>query len=137
MSTHISGHCLCDHVTYTYEGEVGPANLCHCEDCRRCTGSAYNVGVRLETAAFRITRGAPKGYTKAGDSGTLLTRWFCPHFGSPLYTTSPKHPEFLYAKAGTLDDPSVVNVERQCWLDSAVPWRHIDPNLPGFAKGFA
>lgn len=131
----VTGHCLCGQVTYIYLGEVGPANLCHCEDCRRCTGSAFNVGVRLTAAAFRITRGAPKGYTKAGDSGTPLTRWFCPDCGSPLYTTSPKHPEFIYVKAGTLDNPAIVHVERQIWLDSAVPWRHVDRDLMGFSRG--
>lgn len=131
----VSGHCLCGQVSYTYTGEVGPANLCHCTDCRRCTGSAFNVGVRLTAAGFRISRGAPKGYTKAGDSGVPLTRWFCADCGSPLYTTSPKHPEVLYVKAGTLDDPSVVHVERQIWLDSAVPWRHIASALPAYAKG--
>lgn len=131
----VTGHCLCSQVTYSYDGEVGPANLCHCEDCRRCTGSAFNVGVRLRAAAFQITSGVPKSFTKAGDSGTLLTRWFCSDCGSPLFTTSPKHPAFLYVKAGTLDDPSIVRVERQIWLASAVPWRYIDPHLPGFLSG--
>lgn len=125
MSERIRGHCLCGRITYEYAGIVGPANVCHCEDCRRCTGSAFNVGVRFEAAAFRIASGSVKGYTKAGDSGTRITRHFCPNCGSPIYTASPGHPEFVYVKAGTLDDPSVVRVVRQIWVDSAVPWRHI------------
>lgn len=132
----ITGHCLCGQLTYEYQGTVGPANLCHCEDCRRCTGSAFNVGVQLETAAFRITHGTLKSHTKSGESGTALTRYFCPECGSPIYTASPKHPESLYVKAGSLDDPSVVHVARQIWLDSAVPWRHIDPELPAFLRGY-
>jgi len=53
----------------------------------------------------------------------------------PPYTASARHPEVIYVKAGTLDDPCIVRLQRQIWLDSAVPWRQIDPDLPGFAKG--
>ena len=65
----LRGHCLCGYVRYEYVGLVGPATYCHCEDCRRCTGSAFNVGVRLETAALRMLGGQPKGHTRRGESG--------------------------------------------------------------------
>ena len=131
----VRGRCLCGNVVYEYDGVVGPASYCHCEDCRRCTGSAFNVGVRFERAALRIVRGAVKGFTKRADSGTELTRHFCPECGSPIYTASPKHPEHVYVKAGTLDDPTIVAPVRQAWLTSAVPWSRIAPELPAFAKG--
>lgn len=130
----IHGHCLCGHVAYEYDGVVGPANYCHCEDCRRCTGSAFNIGVRLERARFRVTRGSPKGFAKRGDSGSELTRHFCPECGSPLFTSSPKHAEHIYVKAGSLDDPTLVAPTHQNWLVSAVPWSRIDPALPRFSR---
>ena len=129
------GHCLCGHVRYEYDGPVGPANYCHCEDCRRCTGSAFNIGVRFEAARLRFVSGAPKGFTKRGDSGNELTRHFCPQCGSPIFTSSPRHPEFVYVKAGTLDDPTLVEPGSQIWVDSSVPWSRIDPRLPSHAKG--
>jgi hypothetical protein len=135
MPSILSGRCLCGHVTYECAGSAGPANYCHCEDCRRCTGSAFNLGVRLRLADFRITSGHPKGFTKRGDSGRELTRHFCPECGSPLFTSAPKHPEYIYVKAGTLDDPSLVKPTHQNWTASAVPWSRIDSNLSSFAKG--
>jgi hypothetical protein len=131
----VRGRCLCGQVVYEYEGTPGPATYCHCEDCRRCTGSAFNVGVRLERAAFRIVRGAPKAFTKRGDSGDELTRHFCADCGSPLYTSAPKHAEHVYVKAGTLDDPSLVAPSRQIWLGSAVAWREIGRDLATSVKG--
>lgn len=89
MADVIRGGCLCGRVRYEYTGDVGPANYCHCSDCRRCTGSAYNIGVRLTAAQFTITSGSPKGYTKRGESGGELTRHFCGECGSPLFTSSP------------------------------------------------
>lgn len=135
MPSTVHGRCLCGHVVYEYRGAVGPANYCHCEDCRGCTGSAFNIGVRLERAAFHITSGCPKGFTKRGDSGNELTRHFCPQCGSPIYTSSPQHKQHVYVKASTLDDPTIVKPVRQKWVASAVSWSQVDPRIPSFAKG--
>jgi hypothetical protein len=131
----VYGRCLCHHISYEYTGDVGPANYCHCEDCRRCTGSAFNIGVRFELAGFRILSGSTRGFTKRGDSGAELTRHFCPNCGSPIFTSSPKHPGYIYVKAGTLDDPAVVRPTHQSWVGSAVSWSQIDPGIASFAKG--
>jgi hypothetical protein len=81
-------------------------------------------------SGFRIIAGSPRGFTKQADSGNPLTRYFCPECGSPLYTV-PVHPEVLYVKAGTLDDPRLVQPRRQNWMRSRVSWTTIDPELPG------
>ena len=135
MSGAVMGGCLCGSVRYQCEGELGPANYCYCEDCRRCTGSAFNIGVRVETRQFRIVRGSPRAFTKIGESGNSLTRHFCPECGSPLYTTSPVHPDVLYVKAGCIDDPGIVHPTHQIWMNSMVAWANIGPDLPGFPKG--
>jgi len=122
-------------VLYQYSGPVGPANYCHCEDCRRCTGSAFNIGVRLEAEGFRVASGTTSGFTKRADSGSELTRHFCPQCGSPIFTSSPKHPEYVYVKGGTLDDPTVVKPTHQNWVASAVSWSEIDRDIESFTKG--
>jgi hypothetical protein len=134
MSGKLTGHCLCGAVKYECAAVAGPAGYCHCEDCRRCTGSAFNVSVRLDAAAFRLAGGRLGRYTKRGDSGAELTRHFCVNCGSPIYTSSPGHPESVFVKAGTLDDPALVRPAHQAWVGSAVPWSRIDPALPSFEK---
>lgn len=127
----VTGGCLCGAVRYAHDGPVGPANCCHCADCRRCTGGPFGISIRVEIARFRITEGAPRGFTKTADSGNPLTRHFCGDCGSPIYTAAPRHPEHVYVKAGSLDDPALVRVEREAWTQSRVPWGRIDPALPG------
>jgi hypothetical protein len=131
----VTGGCLCGAIRYAYEGPIGPAAYCHCTDCRRVTGSAFNVSVRFERASLRIEKGEPKAFTKRADSGNLLTRSFCGECGSPLFTTSPAHPEHAFVKAGSLDEPTVVAPTAQSWVDSAVAWSAIAPGLPAFARG--
>jgi hypothetical protein len=135
MSQTVGGGCLCGSIRYEYDGEIGPANYCHCADCRRCTGSAFSIGVRVAAPRFRVVKGRPKGFTKAGDSGSELTRHFCPECGSPLYTSSPRHAEFLFLKAGSLDDPRLVRPTHQNWIISRVGWAEIGIGLPGYTQG--
>ena len=130
-----TGGCLCGAIRFEYSGDVGAAGYCHCEDCRRVTGSAFNVGVGMQLDAFTLTQGKTNSFTKTADSGNELTRHFCGNCGSPLYTASPRHPEVIYVKAGVIDDPSVVKPADQAWLRSAVEWAHIPADIPGREKG--
>jgi hypothetical protein len=134
MDMPTTGGCLCGAVRYEYTGTLGAASYCHCRDCQHVTGSAFNVGVRFELARFRVVRGAVREYSKRADSGNVLTRAFCGDCGSPLFTSSPAHPEHIYVKGGSLDDTSVVAPAHQSWLDSAVPWAQIDPAIPGYRR---
>lgn len=131
----ITGHCLCGSVAYEYEGPIGPAGYCHCDDCRRRSGSAFGISVMLEAAKLRIVRGYPKSFTKRGDSGAEVVRSFCAECGSALFTTSAKSPLHVYVQAGSLNDPSVVEPAQQSWTRSAVSWAAIDPALPSFERG--
>jgi hypothetical protein len=51
-----------------------------------------------------------------------------------LYTTSPVHPDALYVKAGSMDDPRIVHATHQIWMSSMVTWSIISPDLPAFPK---
>lgn len=134
MPRTITGGCLCGHIRFVYDGEPGPAGYCHCTDCRRVTGSAFNVSVPLELARLTLSVGTPKAYKRLADSGNELTRYFCPECGSPLYTASPVHPDTVYVKAGAFDDPDVVKPAIVKWNRSRVAWSVIDPALPAHEK---
>ncbi len=134
MGGTITGGCLCGAVRFAYDGEPGLAAYCHCTDCRRVTGSAFNVSVPLELAGLRIS-GTPKAFTKRADSGMPLARYFCADCGAPLYTASPAHPEIVYVKAGALDDPDLVKPHHQSWTRSKVAWAIIPDGLPAHARG--
>ena len=130
----VTGGCLCGAVRYEYSGEVGPAGYCHCQDCRRTSGSAFGVSVRAEAARFRIVAGVPKTFTKTADSGRPVTRCFCPDCGSPLYTLPPAHPEIVFIKAGSLDNPELVRPNRQAWTISRVDGADIDSGVDSYER---
>ena len=102
----------------------------------RMTGDRHRAmivrSVRVAAAGFSIARGTPKSFIKQGDSGRPVTRFFCGDCGSPLYTLPPLHPEVVFIKAGSLDDPTLVVPDRQAWTRSRVTWAEIDPAIASY-----
>ncbi|MEH2513703.1 hypothetical protein V1291_005057 [Nitrobacteraceae bacterium AZCC 1564] len=128
----ILGGCLCGAVRFAVAGNLASAAYCHCADCRKCTGSAFNVSVPVAVQDFELLSGQTNGFTKIADSGRELTRHFCPGCGSPLFTSSPRHPDRIYVKAGSFDDPSLIAPAYQSWVNSSVAWAKIPADLPSF-----
>jgi hypothetical protein len=129
-----TGGCLCRKCTYTISGPIEPAGICHCADCRKVTGSPYGVSFRVLKNRFSLS-GNPAAHAKSADSGTVLTRYFCPNCGSPLFTASEENLDAIFVKAGTLDQPEHVQIERQAWVSSRVSWAAIPTGIATYQKG--
>ncbi len=126
MNDHFEASCLCGGIKLSYSGEIGPANYCHCEDCRRVTGSAYNIGVRVERKNLKVTTNSElKVYAYVGGGGREIQRCFCGTCGSPIFTLHPAKPEFAWVKAGIINDPTVVKPAYENWTNDKVPWAEI------------
>ncbi|MHC4152933.1 MAG: GFA family protein, partial [Planctomycetota bacterium] len=69
------------------------------------------------------------------DSGRKITRQFCPECGSPLFTRAEVCPDLVFIKAGSLDEPELIEPSYQTWTEREVPWAHINPALPAYPKG--
>ena len=69
----ISGSCLCGGVRFEIEKAVGPVEICHCNRCRKTTGSASlpAIGVMTERDLPGIVADAIKA---ARDRGAELAQ---------------------------------------------------------------
>jgi hypothetical protein len=101
MSEHFEASCLCGGITLSYTGSIGPANYCHCEDCRRANGSAFNIGVRVERKDLKVEAISDlRRYKYVSGSGKEIERCFCGKCGSPIFTLHPAMPDYAWVKAG-------------------------------------
>ncbi|TIT98114.1 MAG: GFA family protein, partial [Mesorhizobium sp.] len=50
-----SGSCLCGGVQFQVTGEPLRVGLCHCKDCRKTSGSAYQAFAVWPSQAFEST----------------------------------------------------------------------------------
>ena len=86
------GGCMCGAVRYECTGTPLFMGNCHCRDCQRAGGGAYNAAIGVPRNAVKIT-GDVKYYESKADSGSMAKRGFCPNCGSRLFSLPPFAPD--------------------------------------------
>ena len=128
MATQFTGGCLCGRVRYECSAEPFFMGNCHCRDCQKSSGGAYEPDIGLPAAALKIT-GTVKYYDGKADSGNTLSRGFCPECGASLFGKTSAMPDLAMITAGSLDDPGLYKPTLDIFTTSAQPWDHMDPAL--------
>ncbi len=125
------GSCLCGAITYQVSGEFGNAYFCHCERCRKASGTAFAANARITPDQFTLLsgHGLLKTYHHA-PSG--LARKFCGECGSPIVSERAE-PAMMAVRLGTVDTPLSKGPGAHIFVDSKVAWDVITDDLPQFA----
>ena len=111
-----TGGCNCGQVRYTLDGDPLRVGLCHCETCRKFTGSAFShYGVWPKGAATISGELACWQVRAGGDR-------FCATCGASLFTWSDREDE-IEVKLGTLDaPPNGLRPAYELWTNRREPW---------------
>jgi hypothetical protein len=128
--THTGG-CLCGAVRYTISGAPAMAGHCHCLDCRKSSGAGHVTLAMFDAGAYAI-EGKVAKYTSPSDSGSSITRSFCPTCGSRLFGQTSGFPDMLAVNVGTLDDPEAIQPQFRVFAKRHLSWDAMDPALPAF-----
>ena len=129
----ITGGCLCGRVRYIVTGEPAFSGLCHCRNCQRYTGSAFEALIAFPAASVSV-QGELKTYDDTGDSGQPVHRHFCPNCGSGVVNEVDVLPGVMIVLAGTLDDPAPFKPTMDVYWSSAQPWVHTSSERTRFPK---
>ena len=129
----MSGGCRCGQVRYKADAEPIFTGICHCTDCQKQSGTAFNIVVAVPQAALAI-EGSPKTYASKGDTGKQITSRFCPNCGSTIVSEAEIMPGVTMIRAGTLDDTSWLNPAMEIYCDSAQPWVQLGGGMQRFPK---
>lgn len=127
MAKH-SGSCLCGQVKFEIDGDFERFFFCHCQRCRKGTGSAHAANLFSSTA--RITwlsgRSSITGY-KVPDS--RHARAFCSTCGGAL----PRdRPGMLVVPAGSLNTDLHVRPTAHIFVASRANWDRDLQSVPAF-----
>ena len=122
----LTGHCYCGAVSFEISGKSDWVGHCHCESCRRHSGSVMTTfaGFRPEQVTFT---GAPPGRYRSSDG---VTRSFCGQCGSPVAYESDDRPGEIHLQLGLFDDIDALPAENHSFLGEKVSWLNADPQLP-------
>jgi hypothetical protein len=97
----VEGGCLCGAIRYSLVGRPR-VHYCHCDMCRRATGSAFAVLAWIPISSLTWTKSCPT-YRR---SSPIAQRGFCPGCGTPLTLVYDNGHSEIALHAGTLDDPN-------------------------------
>jgi hypothetical protein len=119
------GGCQCGAIRYRLTGEPVFLTLCHCRECKRQSGSAFGMSLRMRWADVEVTGAKPKTWTRSSDNGNPVACSFCETCGTRLWH-EPAVPGFVHIKPGTLDDFSTLAPKYESWTASKAKWLHFE-----------
>lgn len=122
-----TGRCLCGAVSFKLTAEPVATRICWCRDCQHLAANG-TVNMVVPAEALEMA-GAVSGYVSRADSGSEMTRQFCPRCGTHLFSKSSARPQFRVVRVGNLDDPSSVTPTTNIWTASAPAWACMDPAM--------
>jgi hypothetical protein len=132
----ITGSCLCGGVRFEIDRAVGPFELCHCNRCRKASGSAFAALIGVKTADFRLLQGAELIATY---DAPILERppayrvSFCRRCGSPVPNPDPGA-EWFEIPAGLLDGDPELRPDKHIFAELKAPWVTVADDLPRLTK---
>jgi hypothetical protein len=129
-----TGGCQCGEVRYESRGEVRALYVCHCGECRKQSASAFGMSLEVPRAGLRVTRGAPKFWTRPADSGRRVRCAFCPACGSRLWHEREGVTETLTIKAGSLDEAVDLSTAIHIWTSRKLPGAVIPEGARQFSE---
>lgn len=132
----IRGSCLCGAVKFEIDRATGPFELCHCNRCRKTSGSAFvaSIGVRVED--FRLITGLDRIVSYQApilDRPPAYRTTFCSRCGSPVPAPPAGESRFEIA-AGTLDDDPGIRPDKHIFVEFVPAWSEIRDALPQLDK---
>ncbi len=119
--THIAGSCLCGEVAYKVDTRVKQFYFCHCQQCRKLTGSAHAANILAEPVEIDWLKGAENVLRYDAPKGRKFTHVFCAKCGSGLPFLNVNG-STLFIPAGSIDSDCGFEVTRNIFWGEAPEW---------------
>lgn len=127
-----SGSCLCGSVRYKIEGAPLAFYHCHCQRCRKTTGTGHASNLRIDAKNIQWMSGENLIKRYKVQQAERFRNDFCGQCGSPL----PRFFEevgFIVLPAGTLDEEPELIPNARIFYPSRAQWSCCD-NLPTYEE---
>ena len=123
------GGCSCGSVRYELRDHPLWINACHCNACKKRTGSAFGLSIVVDGSGPDEMIGAVRRFTRTGQSGKLVHYDFCPNCGTTVRWRVDIVPNKRIYAGGTLDEPQQLMVCGEIFLAEALPFARLGCEL--------
>ncbi|MCW8931217.1 MAG: GFA family protein [Gammaproteobacteria bacterium] len=127
------GQCLCGQVKFTVSSSPVRMGQCHCDDCQKSIGTGHASNAFFKKDDVKI-EGKLSQYGSTTDTGSVITRSFCPICGSRLFGESNVINNVLSISAGVLDDNSWFKADAIVYNKRKPQWDFMDETIPTFEE---
>ena len=117
-----TARCACGQLSVTVDGAPVRAAICHCDDCRRLSGSAFSWNARWADDAVTVS-GAARIFERHGDEGSTIANHFCPDCGVTVFYRNSDVAGYTAIRVGCFGRPdglapgfSVYDERRPDWI---------------------
>ena len=127
-----TGSCLCGQVAYKIIGKAEKFYHCHCERCRKATGTGHASNLLLpgvESAEF--IKGADQLTNYKVPGAKRFSTNFCKHCGSNMPRIMTEI-NLVVIPAGSLDHEPEETPQARIFSGSGTKWSCTDVKLPAF-----
>jgi hypothetical protein len=135
MAKMITGSCCCGEVAYALEDDFSDFYFCHCEQCRKLTGSAHASNLFTSPDNIHWVSGIDK-IKRYDHPERVFTQAFCEHCGAgvPFVTRDGKS---LLVPAGSLNEEPTKTLDAEIFFAEQTQWHKSALNVgkvPGFPE---
>jgi hypothetical protein len=124
----LSGGCLCGSVRYVAGPPVYLPTFCHCESCRRASGSHMVGWITVELSSLRYDADRPAEF----QSSAGVRRGHCARCGTTLTYYSEERAAEIDLTIASLDDPGSFPAADHIWMQDALSWDRPADGTPQF-----
>ena len=124
----VTGGCLCGKVRYEAQVFLKSGYYCHCRICQKSCGQPADISIPIKAGTLVFRKSKPKYYVSSPHG----RRGFCGNCGSRLLwqAVDPQNDWMTNVCVGSLDDSADVKPSRHIFVETKLPWFHIDDTLP-------
>jgi hypothetical protein len=121
----LEGGCSCGAVRFSL-GRPLFVWVCHCNACKKRTGSAYGISLPIEDTSVEKFVGTTKTFTRIGESGKKVDYEFCPSCGTTVRWRVERIGSRQCFAGGALDDPTQIEIGGEMYAKEALPWAQVE-----------
>lgn len=125
-----SGSCLCGGIRYEIHGEIGDIIQCHCQRCRKASGTAYTTNALVKISDFKFIQG--EQLLKKFQSSATIQRCFCGECSSAIMSIRTETPDYYRLRLGTLDTPVSNKPVMHIFVADKAEWDNICDDVPQY-----
>jgi len=124
----LTGSCCCGAVRFAIDRYLY-AQICHCDACKKRTGSAYGVSIAIENGDLTSFAGEVSTYTRTAESGNAVEYDFCPHCATTIRWRVAALKGRQVLAGGAFDDMQAFTIVGEMYASEALPWARIGCDL--------